>query len=66
MSDGSGACVRFEGGKGVGMKTVYVERWTDDGEEEMELAKREFDGFVDGKVEGETGGLARMADLLGA
>jgi 2-haloalkanoic acid dehalogenase type II len=52
--------------KELGMKTVYVERWTEDAEDDMELAKREFDGFMNGKVEGEIGGLARMADSLGA
>lgn len=49
----------------VGMKTVYVQRWTEDGLEDMETVERECDGFVDGRGGGETCGLAKVADLLG-
>lgn len=49
----------------VGMKTVYVERWTEDGAEDMEVARGEFDVFIDRKDQGETSGLARVAALLG-
>lgn len=49
----------------VGMKTVYVQRRTEDGLEDMEAVKRECDGFVDGRGGGETCGLAKVADLLG-
>jgi hypothetical protein len=49
----------------VGMKTVYVQRWTEDGLEDMEAVKRECDGFMDGRGGGETCGLAKVADLLG-
>lgn len=47
------------------MKTMYVQRWTEDGQEDMEVVKGECDGFVDGKGGGEMCGLARVADLLG-
>ena len=50
----------------VGMRTVYIERWTEDGREDMGLVKEEFDGFVDGRSGSETRGLARLAALLGA
>ena len=31
----------LRGAKGVGMKTVYVHRWTDDVDEDMEVVKGE-------------------------
>jgi 2-haloalkanoic acid dehalogenase type II len=37
----------IRGAKECGMKTVYVRRWTDDVEEDMELVKVEFDAFLD-------------------
>jgi 2-haloalkanoic acid dehalogenase type II len=49
----------------AGMKTVYVERWTEDGEEDMEEVKGECDAFVDGRGGGQSCGLAQVADLLG-
>jgi 2-haloalkanoic acid dehalogenase type II len=49
----------------VGMKTMYVQRWTEDGQEDMEVVKGECDGFVDGRGGEEICGLARVADLLG-
>lgn len=36
------------GGQEVGMKTVYVKRWTDDTEEDWEKAKTEFDVYLEG------------------
>lgn len=35
------------GAKGVGMRTVYVHRWTDDIEEDMEVVKGENDVFLE-------------------
>jgi 2-haloalkanoic acid dehalogenase type II len=51
--------------KEVGFKTVYIERWTEDGEEDMDAVKGECDGFVDGRGGSEECGLARLASLLG-
>ena len=38
----------LRGAKEAGMKTVYVRRWTDDIEEDMEALKDEFDVFLEG------------------
>ncbi|KAL1610127.1 hypothetical protein SLS60_001792 [Paraconiothyrium brasiliense] len=38
----------LRGAKEVGIKTVYVRRWTDDVEEDMDALREEFDGFLDG------------------
>ncbi|KAI9812944.1 MAG: hypothetical protein M1827_004462, partial [Pycnora praestabilis] len=35
------------GGKEAGMKTVYIHRWTDDIEEDMEVVKEENDSFLE-------------------
>lgn len=35
------------GAKDVGMRTVYVRRWTDDINEDMEIVKGEFDVFLE-------------------
>lgn len=35
------------GAKAVGMRTVYVHRWTDDIEEDMEIVKKENDVFLE-------------------
>jgi len=35
------------GGKEAGMKTVYIHRWTDDINEDMEVVKRENDFFLE-------------------
>jgi len=43
----------IRGAKECGMKTVYVRRWTDDIEEDMEVVKGEFDAYLES-----------MADLL--
>lgn len=51
--------------KEVGFKTVYIERWTEDGEEDMDVVKGECDKFVDGRGGNEVCGLARVASLLG-
>jgi 2-haloalkanoic acid dehalogenase type II len=49
----------------VGMKTVYVQRWTEDGQEDMDVVKGECEAFVDGRPGGEGCGLAQVAGLLG-
>jgi 2-haloalkanoic acid dehalogenase type II len=51
--------------KEVGFMTVYIERWTEDREEDMDIVKGECDGFVDGRGGSEVCGLARVASLLG-
>jgi 2-haloacid dehalogenase len=38
----------LRGAKEAGMKTVYVRRWTDDIEEDMEVLRDEFDVFLEG------------------
>ncbi|CAK4001065.1 (S)-2-haloacid dehalogenase IVA [Lecanosticta acicola] len=38
----------LRGAKGVGMKTVYVYRWTDDVLEDQEVVKNENDAWLDG------------------
>lgn len=38
----------LRGARAAGMKTVYVRRWTDDIEEDMEALREEFDVFLDG------------------
>jgi len=37
-----------KGAKGVGMKTVYIYRWTDDINEDQEVVKRENDAWLEG------------------
>ncbi|KAF9874354.1 haloacid dehalogenase [Colletotrichum karsti] len=37
--------------KTLGMKTVYIHRWTDDIDEDMEKVKKEFDAFLEGMEE---------------
>lgn len=41
----------IRGAKECGMKTVYVRRWTDDIEEDMEAVKDEFDAFLESMEE---------------
>lgn len=38
----------LRGAKKVGMRTVYVRRWTDDVDEDMGVVRGEFDGFLEG------------------
>lgn len=51
--------------KAVGMKTVYVRRWTEDREENMEQVTAENDLFLDAVMEAQQEGLGRLADMLG-
>ena len=37
----------LRGAQKVGMRTVYVRRWTDDVDEDMEKVKNEFDAFLE-------------------
>ena len=41
----------LRGAKAVGMKTVYLRRWTDDVREDQEFIKRENDAYVEGMRE---------------
>lgn len=45
------------GAKAVGMKTVYVWRWTDDVHEDQEVVKGENDAWVEG--------MAKLEDVIG-
>lgn len=38
----------LRGAKAVGMKTVYIRRWTDDIDEDMDKVREEMDYFLDG------------------
>ncbi|OJK01541.1 hypothetical protein ASPACDRAFT_59228 [Aspergillus aculeatus ATCC 16872] len=38
----------LRGAQKVGMRTVYVHRWTDDVDEDIEMVKSEFDAFLEG------------------
>ena len=38
----------LRGAKAVGMKTVYVRRWTDDIREDQEVIRRENDAYLEG------------------
>ncbi|KAJ6107302.1 haloacid dehalogenase [Penicillium sp. IBT 18751x] len=37
----------LRGAQGVGMKTIYIHRWTDDIDENMDQVKKEFDVFLE-------------------
>ncbi|KAI0087818.1 haloacid dehalogenase [Irpex rosettiformis] len=53
--------------KAVGMKTIYIQRWTEDPDLNMSILRKEFDAFVDGRNTTSTGGgLISVADCLGA
>ena len=41
----------LRGAKAVGMKTVYVRRWTDDVREDQEVIRRENDAYLEGMGE---------------
>lgn len=47
-----------------GMKTVYVQRATEDLHEDMDLLRAEFDAFVDGATDSPSGGLPGVASIL--
>lgn len=47
-----------------GMKTVYIQRSTEDPDEDMEQVKNDVDLFIDGR-DG-AGGLVELAELSGA
>ena len=42
----------LRGAKAVGMRTVYVHRWTDDVAKDMEIVRRENDAFLEGGMDG--------------
>lgn len=37
----------LRGAQKCGMRTIYIHRWTDDVDEDMEKVKTEFDAFLD-------------------
>ncbi|KAF5234558.1 hypothetical protein FAUST_7538 [Fusarium austroamericanum] len=41
----------LRGAQAVGMKTIYIHRWTDDVDEDMEKVKGEFGAFLEGMEE---------------
>lgn len=51
----------LRGAKAVGMKTVYIRRWTDDIDEDMEQVSSEVDVFLDG-MEDLPATIARLQD----
>ncbi|KAI0345982.1 haloacid dehalogenase [Trametopsis cervina] len=51
--------------QGIGMKTIYVHRWTEDPSLDMSALRLEFDAFVDGRdTTKDEGGLMAVASLL--
>lgn len=51
--------------RGVGMRTVYLQRWSEDGQEDMAAVKAENDWFVDAReATSETGGLLEVCEIL--
>ena len=48
MRDGAAHAYDLRGAKEVGMKTVYVYRWSDDVEEDQEVVKGENDVYREG------------------
>lgn len=51
--------------KAVGMRTIYIQRTTEDLQESMDSVMAEVDSFVDGRDMMGTGGLGQLAKLLG-
>ena len=51
--------------KRAGMRTVYLWRWTEDREEDMNVVRAQNDGFVDAKeATAEGGGLSEVEEML--
>ncbi|KAJ7130133.1 haloacid dehalogenase [Mycena epipterygia] len=48
----------------IGMKTIYVQRATEDLDEDMDHIRTEFDAFVDGTTDDLAGGLPAVAAIL--
>ncbi|BGP15019.1 hypothetical protein JCM10213_002836 [Rhodosporidiobolus nylandii] len=51
--------------KQVGMKTAYIQRWTEDEREDMAKVREDVDVFVDGRGGSREAGLAELAARLG-
>ena len=47
------------------MKTVYVQRTTEDGDENMQQVRKDVDFFLDGTRGSKDCGFAELADILG-
>jgi hypothetical protein len=45
---------------------VYIQRTTEDLDEDMDVIRHEVDLFVDGTSGGDSCGLGELADILGA
>ncbi|KAJ9611096.1 hypothetical protein H2200_004279 [Cladophialophora chaetospira] len=52
--------------KAVGMRTVYIQRTTEDPQESMDRIRAEVDVFIDGRDATAPDGLGKVASLLGA
>ncbi|KAJ7094001.1 haloacid dehalogenase [Mycena belliarum] len=48
----------------IGMKTIYVQRTTEDLDEDMDRIRTEFDAFVDGTAEGVSGGISAVPTTI--
>ncbi|WRT65408.1 haloacid dehalogenase, type II [Kwoniella shivajii] len=52
--------------KDIGMKTIYIQRDTEDPDEDMDIIRDQVDLFIDGRSSaGDKGGLMRLADSFG-
>ena len=49
-----------------GVRTVYIQRTTEDLDEDMKQVRKEVDFFIDGTKGDEECGLAQLVDILGA
>ena len=49
-----------------GIKTVYIQRSTEDGDEDMQQVRKDVDFFLDGRNGTHECGLAELANILGA
>lgn len=48
-----------------GMRTAYLQRWTEDPNEDMEIVREENEIFIDArKSTSQSGGLLELSDLL--
>jgi len=51
--------------KGVGMRTVYLQRWSEDRLEDMDVVRHENNWFIDArKAIKEVGGLLDVCEIL--
>ncbi len=43
---------------------MYIQRWTEDTDEDMNLLQKEFDVFIDGRGGSKERGLSELAEML--